>query len=44
VPGGPTRTAISISGPAARVTPELVARAVPVLLAVADEFAAELSD
>lgn len=39
-----TGMAVSISGPAPRVTAELVARAVPVLTSAADELAGELVD
>jgi IclR family acetate operon transcriptional repressor len=41
--GAPTMTAISISGPQARVTKEVVDRAVPLLQRAADQLAAELS-
>jgi IclR family acetate operon transcriptional repressor len=40
---GPAPAAISISGPTARMTDELVERAVPQLRAAADALAAELS-
>ena len=39
----PVRLALSISGPAARMTPELVQRAVPLLQQVAAEFCADLA-
>jgi IclR family acetate operon transcriptional repressor len=42
VRAAPVRLALSISGPAPRVTPELVQRAVPLLQEVATAFAAEL--
>ena len=42
VPGAPVRLALSISGPAPRMTPALVARAAPLLREVAAEFAADL--
>lgn len=42
VPGAPTPSAISISGPAARVTYEFGDRAVPVLRAAAERITAEL--
>jgi IclR family acetate operon transcriptional repressor len=44
LPGGPARAAISVSGPTIRMTDELVARAVPRLLASAEGLAAELGD
>lgn len=43
VDGSPTMTALSISGPAARVTDELVAIAAPALRKAADAFAADLT-
>jgi IclR family acetate operon transcriptional repressor len=43
VPGTPAPTAISISGPAARVTDEVVDAAAPVLAETARKLAAELS-
>jgi IclR family acetate operon transcriptional repressor len=43
VPGAPVPTALSVSGPAARVTFEFGERAVPVLHEVARDIAAELS-
>jgi IclR family transcriptional regulator, acetate operon repressor len=43
VGGGPAPAAISISGPTARMTDELVERAVPQLRSAADALAAELS-
>lgn len=43
VPGGITRLAVSISGPAARMTDELRERAVPVLREAAEGLAAELA-
>lgn len=43
VQGGPTPAALSISGPTARMTDELVERAVPHLHAAADALAAELT-
>jgi IclR family transcriptional regulator, acetate operon repressor len=42
VPDAPVRLALSISGPAPRMTPELVRRAVPLLTAVACDFSADL--
>jgi IclR family acetate operon transcriptional repressor len=44
VPGGPGSYAISVSGPTARMTPELVDRAVPLLRTAAEELSADLSD
>jgi IclR family acetate operon transcriptional repressor len=41
--GGPARAAMSISGPNTRMTDELVARAVPNLIAAADGLLAELN-
>ncbi len=43
VPGAATRLAISISGPAPRMTPKLVERAVPLLQEVAIGLAADLA-
>lgn len=43
VPGAPTPTAVSVSGPSARVTLELGERAVPVLREAADRIGAELA-
>jgi IclR family acetate operon transcriptional repressor len=43
VPDAPVRLALSISGPAPRMTPELVQRAVPLLASVARDFSADLS-
>lgn len=43
VPGAPTPTAVSVSGPSARVTLELGDRAVPVLREAADRIGAELA-
>ncbi len=43
VPDAPVRLALSISGPAPRMTPELVRRAVPLLTQVARDFSADLS-
>ncbi|MBM7788986.1 IclR family transcriptional regulator [Tenggerimyces flavus] len=43
IPGAPTLTAISISGPAGRMTDDAVQQAVPVLLRVARELGAEIS-
>jgi len=43
VQGGPTPAALSISGPTARMTDELVQQAVPRLHAAADALAAEMS-
>ena len=43
VPGAPVRLALSVSGPAPRMTPELVQRAVPLLQEVAAAFAADLA-
>ena len=42
-PGGPSAIAISISGPTARMTPELVERAVPLLHAAANGLSADLT-
>jgi IclR family transcriptional regulator, acetate operon repressor len=41
VPQAPTPTAISVSGPAARVTPESADRIVPLLMRVAKELSTE---
>ena len=41
--GGPTRAALSVSGPTTRMTDELVGRAAPHLLAAAGELVAELA-
>jgi IclR family acetate operon transcriptional repressor len=41
--GGPALTAISISGPEARLTPSVVDRAVPLLQEVARRLSTELS-
>jgi IclR family transcriptional regulator, acetate operon repressor len=43
LPGTPARIAISVSGPAARVTPDLVRRAVPALNRTAAALAADLA-
>ena len=43
VPGAPALTAISISGPEARLTPPVIQRAVPLLQEVAGRLTAELS-
>src|SRR5262249_50282220 len=43
IPDVPTRLALSVSGPAGRVTDELVARAVPLLTDVATALSADLS-
>lgn len=43
VPDAPVRLALSISGPAPRMTPELVQRAVPLLQQVAGAFADDLA-
>lgn len=43
VPGGVTRLALSISGPASRMTGELQESAIPVLREVAEELATQLS-
>ncbi|GAA2019303.1 IclR family transcriptional regulator [Nakamurella flavida] len=43
VPGAPGRLAVSVSGPAGRMTPELIERAVPLLAAAGAALAAELS-
>jgi IclR family acetate operon transcriptional repressor len=43
VPDAPVRLALSISGPAPRMTPELVQRAVPLLTQVARDFSADLT-
>ena len=43
VPGPPTPTAISVSGPAARMTDDLVSDAAPLLQQAAQRLAAELS-
>jgi IclR family transcriptional regulator, acetate operon repressor len=43
VPGAPALTAISISGPEARLTPPVVERAVPLLQEAARHLTAELS-
>jgi IclR family acetate operon transcriptional repressor len=42
--GGPSSYAISVSGPTARMTAELVERAVPLMSAAAKELSADLSD
>ena len=44
VPGDTGSYAISVSGPTARMTPELVDRAVPLLLSAAEGLSADLSD
>lgn len=44
VPSAATRTAISISGPAARVTHDLISRAASPLIATADALSADLVD
>lgn len=44
VPSAPTRTALSVSGPPARVTDELITRAVPVLHRTAEALGAELEE
>jgi IclR family acetate operon transcriptional repressor len=43
VPGAPNRLAISISGPAPRMTPEVIERAVPLLRKAADDLARDLA-
>ncbi|MCJ8505504.1 IclR family transcriptional regulator [Kocuria flava] len=43
VPGAPTPTAISVSGPISRVDEDFAARAVPVLRRIAEEIAADLA-
>ena len=43
VPGAPALTAISISGPEARLTPPVIERAVPLLQEAARHLSAELS-
>jgi IclR family acetate operon transcriptional repressor len=43
VPGAALQLAISVSGPAPRMTDELVAHAVPVLQAAATAIAADLA-
>ncbi len=43
VPGAPALAAISISGPAARMTPTIVNRAVPAMAAIAEQLSRELS-
>jgi IclR family acetate operon transcriptional repressor len=43
VPSAPVRLALSVSGPAPRMTPDLVAHAVPLLQEVAASFAADLT-
>jgi IclR family acetate operon transcriptional repressor len=43
VQDAPVRLALSISGPAPRMTPELVRRAVPLLQEVAAAFSADLT-
>ncbi len=43
IPDAPTPIAISVSGPAARLTPEMVERAVPLLRAAANGLAHDLS-
>jgi IclR family acetate operon transcriptional repressor len=43
VPGGPARLAISLSGPAFRMTEDLVARAVPLLREAGTSLARDLS-
>ncbi len=43
IPDAPTPIAISVSGPAARLTPEVVERAVPLLRAAANGLAHDLS-
>jgi len=43
VPDAPVRLALSISGPAPRMTSDLVSRAAPLLQSVAAEFSADLS-
>ena len=42
--GGPSSYAISVSGPTARMTAELVDRAVPLMQTAAEELSADLSD
>jgi len=42
VPGAPTPTAVSVSGPIARVTEEFAQRAVPLLREAASAIAADL--
>jgi IclR family acetate operon transcriptional repressor len=44
VPGGPSLYAISVSGPTARMTPELLDRAVPLMRTAAKELSADLAD
>ncbi|MBL0885318.1 IclR family transcriptional regulator [Myceligenerans indicum] len=44
VPGAPVATALSVSGPAARVTPEFADEAVPVLREAAERVGARLAD
>jgi IclR family acetate operon transcriptional repressor len=43
VPNAPTRTAISVSGPEARLSENALTRIVPALVRVADELAAEIA-